>query len=65
MVTWSCTPELVTPLADAVIVVVPGARLVASPVVEILATAELLEFQVKETPGMVAPLDPLAVPTNC
>jgi hypothetical protein len=41
---------LVTPSAEAVMLVVPGRSPVARPLASIMATVELLEAHVKDTP---------------
>jgi hypothetical protein len=57
--------ELLTPLADAVIWVVPTLTAVAKPVPLIVATVVLLLVQVNVTPAMMLPALSSAVALNC
>jgi hypothetical protein len=61
----SVSGELVTPLAAAVICVVPTATPVAKPLLLIVAIVVALLAQVKATPLMVLPLLSFAVAVNC
>ena len=64
-VTVSVSGELVTPLADAVICVVPALTPVARPLLLIVATPVALLAHVNVTPLMALPLLFLAVALNC
>jgi hypothetical protein len=61
----SVSGELVTPLAAAVICVVPTATPVAKPLLLIVAILVALLAQVNTTPFMVLPLVSFAVAVNC
>jgi hypothetical protein len=64
-VTVSVLEVLFTPALVALMIVAPGSRPVARPLLLMLATVGWLEIHVNATLGIMLPFTSLAVATNC